>query len=464
MARLPQRKSTRLVMNASAAAASPGRISGGGHMAKTRREFLTEAAVGLAAAAASAAGVAPAEAQDPSKQPAGAPPAFGTGPGVGPQVSVNTFTEAEKLVQIELTKPQLEMAASSWRGNLAAVYERRTGPHKLELPSSVVPYSSWNPVLPGRKAGPDRDQFVRSKTDPGPLPKNEDEIAFAPVTRLSRWVETRQITSERLTQIYLKRLEQFNPKLRCVITLTKELALAQAKQADAEIAAGKYRSPLHGIPWGGKDLLDTAGIPTTYGAEPFKDRLPKDDAAVVQRLHAAGAVLIAKLSLGALALNDIWFGGQTMNPWLLEEGSSGSSAGPGSATAAGLVGFAIGTETSGSILSPSARCGVTGLRPTFGRISRYGVMALSWTQDRLGPMCRYAEDCAVVMSVIARPDNRDMSVSEIPFNWNAHLDIHKLRVGYLKDGFEEVRDAAQKAMNDKAIEQVQALGFKLVPV
>jgi len=264
-------------------------------MAKTRREFLAETAVGLAAAAASAAGVAPAEAQDPGQQqPAGAPPAFGTGPGVGPQVSVNTFTEAEKLVQVELTKPQLEMAASSWRGNLASVYERRTGPHKVELPSSVAPYSSWNPVLPGRKAGPDRNQFVRSKTDPGPLPKNEDEIAFAPVTRLSRWIETRQITSERLTQIYLKRIEQFNPKLRCIITLTKDFALAQAKQADAEIAAGKYRGPLHGIPWGGKDLLDTAGIPTTYGAEPFRNRIPRDDAAVVKsRFRDSRSVHIA---------------------------------------------------------------------------------------------------------------------------------------------------------------------------
>src|SRR5579864_8638614 len=346
-------------------------------MAKTRREFLAEAAVGLAAAATNAAGVAPAEAQDPSQQqPAGAPPAFGTGPGVGPQVSVNTFTEAEKLVQTELTKPQLEMAASSWRGNLASVYERRTGPHKVELPPSVVPYSSWNPVLPGRKAGPDRDHFVRSKTDPGPLPRNEDEIAFAPVTRLSRWVETRQITSERLTQIYLKRLEKYDPKLRCVITLTKDLALAQAKQADTEIAAGKYRGPLHGIPWGGKDLLDTSGIPTTYGAEPYRNRIPKEDAAVVKRLHAAGAVLVAKLSLGALALNDIWFGGQTVNPWLPEESASGSSAGPGAATAAGLVGFSIGSETGGSIVSPSMRCGITGLRPTYGRVPRTGAMTL----------------------------------------------------------------------------------------
>src|ERR1700720_4273945 len=417
-------------MNASALRASPGRIPGGGHMAKTRREFLTEAAVGLAAAAASAAGVVPAEAQDPSQQPAGAPPAFGTGPGVGPQVSVNAFTEAEKLVQIELTKPQLEMAASSWRGNLASVYERRTGPHKLDLPPSVAPYSSWNPVLPGRKVGPERDQFIRSKSDPGPLPKNEDEIAFAPVTPLSRWVETHQITSERLTQIYLKRLEQFNPKLRCVITLTKDLALAQAKQADAEIAAGKYRGPLHGIPWGGKDLLDTAGIPTTYGAEPFRNRIPKDDAAVVKRLHAAGAVLVAKLSLGALALNDIWFGGQTMNPWLLEEGSSGSSAGPGSATAAGLVGFSIGSETGGSIVSPSMRCGITGLRPTYGRVARTGAMTLCWSLDKLGPMTRSVEDAMLVLQAISGPDAGDVSSVPSRLDFEAAAKVQGLRVGY----------------------------------
>src|ERR1700720_4577099 len=417
-------------MNASALRASPGRIPGGGHMAKTRREFLTEAAVGLAAAAASAAGVVPAEAQDPSQQPAGAPPAFGTGPGVGPQVSVNAFTEAEKLVQIELTKPQLEMAASSWRGNLASVYERRTGPHKLDLPPSVAPYSSWNPVLPGRKVGPERDQFIRSKSDPGPLPKNEDEIAFSPVTRLSRWVETRQITSERLTQIYLKRVEQFNPKLRCVITLTKDFALAQAKQADAEIAAGKYRGPLHGIPWGGKDLLDTAGIPTTYGAEPFRNRVPKDDAAVVKRLHAAGAVLLAKLSLGALALNDIWFGGQTMNPWLLEEGSSGSSAGPGSATAAGLVGFSIGSETEGSIVSPSMRCGVTGLRPTYGRVARTGAMTLCWSLDKLGHMTRYVEDAILVLRAISGPDPGDVASLPSKLDFDAGTSVQGLRVGY----------------------------------
>jgi Asp-tRNA(Asn)/Glu-tRNA(Gln) amidotransferase A subunit family amidase len=429
-------------------------------MAKTRREFLAETAVGLAAAAASAAGVAPAEAQDPGQQqPAGAPPAFGTGAGVGPQVSFNTFTEAEKLVQIELTKPQLEMAASSWRGNLASVYERRTGPHKVDLPASVVPYSSWNPVLPGRKAGPDRDQFVRSKTDPGPLPKNEDEIAFAPVTRLSRWVETRQITSERLTQIYLKRLEQFNPKLRCVITLTKDFALAQAKEADAEIAAGKYRGPLHGIPWGGKDLLDTAGIPTTYGAEPYRNRIPRDDAAVVKRLHAAGAVLVAKLSLGALALNDIWFGGQTVNPWLLEEGASGSSAGPGAATAAGLVGFSIGSETGGSIVSPSMRCGITGLRPTYGRVPRTGAMTLCWSLDKLGPMTRSVEDALLVLNAISGPDPGDLQSVPSKLDYDADASVKGLRVGYFPKWMKE---APATDVDRAALETAKKVG--MVPV
>ena len=229
-------------------------------------------------------------------------------------------------------------------------------------------------MLPGVKALPLRDQFLWTRVDPGPLPARDEEIAFAPVTHLARWIEKRQLSSERLTQIYLARLKRFNPQLRCVITLTNDLALDQAKKADREIAAGRYRGPLHGIPWGGKDLLDTKGIATTYGAEPFRNRVPTADATVVKRLHDAGAVLVAKLSLGALALNDIWFGGQTMNPWLLEEGSSGSSAGPGAATAAGLVGFAIGSETDGSIVSPSTRCGITGLRPTYGRVPRTGAM------------------------------------------------------------------------------------------
>jgi hypothetical protein len=311
---------------------------------------------------------AEAELQEPSQLPPGAPSAFGTGPAVGPEVSTTTFAEAEKLARVQFIPAERTQAANSWRLDMAALLERRTGPRNVALESSLAPFSRYESVLPGQNPAAQGDRFVRTNSDPGPIPSNDADIAYAPVTKLSRWIEQRTLTSERLTHIYLNRIQQFDSKLRCIITLTRDLALAQAKKADAEIAAGKYRGPLHGIPWGGKDLLDTAGIPTTYGAEPFRNRIPSQDAAVVQRLHEAGAVLIAKLSLGALALNDIWFGGQTMNPWLLEEGASGSSAGPGAATAAGLVGFSIGSETGGSIVSPSMRCGVTGLRPTYGRV------------------------------------------------------------------------------------------------
>jgi Asp-tRNA(Asn)/Glu-tRNA(Gln) amidotransferase A subunit family amidase len=377
---------------------------------------------------------------------------------VGPQVSVNTFVEGEKLVQVEMRKPQLEQAATSWRGNLSEVYLRRTGPHKVELPASVVPYSSWNPALPGLKVGPEQNRFVRSHAAPE-LPKNDDAIAFAPVTHLSRWIESRKLTSERLTRIYLERLEKFNPKLRCVITLTKELALQQAKQADTEIASGKYRGPLHGIPWGGKDLLDTAGIPTTYGAEPFRNRIPSKDAVVVKRLHDAGAVLVAKLSLGALALNDIWFGGQTMNPWLLEEGSSGSSAGPGAATAAGLVGFSIGSETGGSIVSPSMRCGVTGLRPTYGRVPRTGAMTLCWSLDKLGPMTRSVEDTLLVLNAISGPDPGDLQSVPGRLDFNAEAGVKGLRVGYFPKWMKE---PPATDVDRAALETVAKIG--MVPV
>src|SRR5215469_8579477 len=357
-------------------------------MPKSRRQFLTHASLSLLGAAVASRS----QAQQPTEPAPGTPPAFGTAPPVGPQVSAATFAEAEKLVRVEMTATDRAQAAGNWRSAMAPLYERRTGPKKVEIEPATPPYSNWDPVLPGQKAFPQRDQFVRSKVDPGPLPARDEDIAFSSVSRLSRWIEKRQLTSERLTQIYLTRLKKFDPILKCVITLTDELALAQARKADQEIAAGKYRGPLHGIPWGGKDLLDTANIPTTYGAEPFRNRVPSADAAVVHRLHEAGAVLVAKLSLGALALNDIWFGGQTMNPWLLEEGSSGSSAGPGAATAAGLVGFSIGSETGGSIVSPSMRCGITGLRPTYGRVPRTGAMTLCWSLDKLGPMTRTVED------------------------------------------------------------------------
>ncbi len=406
---------------------------------KSRRQFLTQSGLtllGTAVAADLAAGAADVTAppgrpaQDPSQLPPGAPSAFGTAPAVGPEVSTATFTEAEKLVRVEMTAPDLEQAARSWRVNMAGLMERRTGPKTIALESTVAPYSRTISTLPGESSGPPRDRFVRSSADPGRLPSSDADIAFAPVTKLSRWIERRQLTSERLTNIYLKRIEQFDPKLRCVITLTREVALAQARQADQEIAAGKYRGPLHGIPWGGKDLLDTAGIPTTYGAEPFRNRIPKEDSAVVRRLREAGAVLIAKLSLGALALNDIWFGGQTMNPWLLEEGASGSSAGPGAATAAALVGFSIGSETGGSIISPSMRCGVMGLRPTYGRVPRSGAMTLCWSLDKLGPMTRSVEDAMLVLQAISGPDPGDVSSVPSKLDFDAQMPIKDLRVGY----------------------------------
>ncbi|MGD0211790.1 MAG: amidase [Terriglobales bacterium] len=395
-------------------------------MAKSRREFLTLTSLGLVGAAVTANS----RAQEPSTLPPGAPPAFGTGPAVGPEVSPSTFAEAQKLVQVELTEAERSEAAGSWRANMAGLYERRTGPRKVALETALSPATQWNPMLPGLKAIPERDRFVRSNTDPGPLPGSDEDIAFASVVQLSRWIEQRKLTSERLTQIYLKRLQEFDPKLHCVITLTRDLALAQAKAADVEIAAGKYRGPLHGIPWGAKDLLDTSGIPTTYGAEPFRNRVPTEDAAVVKRLHTAGAVLVAKLSLGALALNDIWFGGQTMNPWLLEEGSSGSSAGPGAATAAGLVGFAIGSETGGSIVSPSMRCGITGLRPTYGRVPRTGAMTLCWSLDKLGPMTRTVEDAVLVLHAISGPDGGDLASVPSKLDFDSGAPVEGLRVGY----------------------------------
>jgi Asp-tRNA(Asn)/Glu-tRNA(Gln) amidotransferase A subunit family amidase len=265
--------------------------------------------------------------------------------------------------------------------------------------------------------------------------------------------------------MYLGRLHRYNGTLNNVVSFLDEHGLAEARRADAEIAAGHYKGPLHGIPWGAKDIISVKGFKTTWGAAPFKEQQFDYDASVVEMLRDAGAVLIAKLATGELASGDNWFGGQTKSPWDPAQGSSGSSAGPSSATAAGCVGFAIGTETSGSILSPAARCGLAGLRPTFGRISRHGCMALSWTQDRLGPICRYAEDCALVMQAIAKPDGRDMSVTDLPFNWNAELDIRKLRVGILQDSFDEITNPAAKANAQKMLDTFKAIGVReFVPV
>jgi Asp-tRNA(Asn)/Glu-tRNA(Gln) amidotransferase A subunit family amidase len=391
----------------------------------------------------------------------GSPPAFGTAPPVGPEVSAATFAEAEKLVQVELTAAERAQAAQNWRSSMATIHERRSGPRQVALAPTLAPYSTWSPVLPGQGALPQRDRFVRSERDPGTLPAGDADIAYAPLWKLSRWIESRHLSSERLTRIYLERTARFDPRLRCVITLTRDLALEQAQRADREIAAGNYRGPLHGIPWGAKDLLDTAGIRTTYGAEPFADRVPDSDAAVVRRLHAAGAVLVAKLSLGALALNDVWFGGQTMNPWLPEEGSSGSSAGPGAATAAGLVAFAIGSETEGSIVSPSMRCGLTGLRPTFGRVARSGAMTLCWSLDKLGPMARSVEDVMLVLKAIAGPDPGDLGSVPAPLEFDANAGIKGLRVGYFARWMRE--DPATE-VDRRVLEELAILGLEPVEV
>ena len=427
----------------------------------TRRQFLIRAPLGFLVAATACKGeTPPPSTQTPSATP-GAPPTFGTGAGVGPEVTSATFAEAEKLMQVTMTAVEREQAAASWRTSMTPYLERRTGPRKIALAAGDAPAAIWNPVLPGIPQPAARDWFMRSKSDGQPLPAADDAIAYAPVTQLSRWVESRQLTSERLTNIYLARITQFDSKLRAVITVTKDHALARARQADAEIAAGKYRGPLHGIPYGVKDLLDTKDIPTTYGAEPFRNRVPSADSVVVKRLNDAGAVMVAKLSLGALALNDIWFGGQTMNPWLLEEGASGSSAGPGAATAAALVAFSIGSETGGSIVAPAMRCGVTGLRPTFGRVARTGAMTLCWSLDKLGPMTRSVEDTMLVLHAIGGPDAGDPSSVPSHLDFDATASVKGLKVGYIASW---MKDNPATDVDRAAMETMKTLGLELKEV
>jgi Asp-tRNA(Asn)/Glu-tRNA(Gln) amidotransferase A subunit family amidase len=430
-------------------------------MPSTRRRFLGRSAIGLAGLAAASKVRAVGQEPESTPPPPGTPPAFGTGPVVGPEITPGTIAEAEKLTQVEYTPAERARAAGNWRVSMAPLYERRTGPRKVALEATLAPATRWDPVLPGVAAGPSRSGFVRTASAAPPLPTRDDDIAFARLPALSRWVESRALTSERLTRIYLERLERFQPKLNCTITLTPELALEQARRADAEIAAGRYRGPLHGIPWGAKDLLDTAGIPTTYGAEPFRDRVPAKDAVAVERLHRSGAVLVAKLSLGALALNDIWFGGQTMNPWLLEEGSSGSSAGPGAATAAGCVAFALASETGGSIIGPAMRCGVAGLRPTYGRVPRTGAMTLCWSLDKLGPMARGVEDALLVLQALAGKDLGDVASVDAPLDFDAQGGVAGLRVGYVARWMQE---APATDVDRAALDTVRRLGMKAVEV
>lgn len=377
------------------------------------------------------------------------------------RVTLPMLTEALKLSGIDLGEEDTKQLVESANRNLTSLDELR----KIQIPLDVSPPYHFSPVVPGIHVSRTRLPFRMSANPSVKRPSNLEDVAFWPVRHLAELVRTRQVTALELTDMYLTRLHRYNPKLNNVVTFMDDYGRAEARRADAEIAAGRYQGPLHGIPWGAKDIISVKGVKTTWGSPAFKEQVFDYDASIVEMLREAGAVLIAKLTTGELAAGDNWFGGQTKSPWDPALGSSGSSAGPASATAAGCVAFAIGSETSGSILSPAARCGLPALRPTFGRISRYGVMALSWTQDRLGPLCRYAEDCAIVMQAVAKPDNRDMSVTDVPFNWNAQTDIRKLRVGYIRESFDEIPNATVKANAAAVLDTLRSLGVsEFVPM
>ena len=356
-----------------------------------------------------------------------------------PRINRETLDCGEKIFGVDFNEKEEEQALGGVNRNLDA-YERLRA---VDIPLDTEPAVTFRPYLPGKKPKPGATPGAKIKVTlqpPAARRSSIEELAFLPVTALAPLLQRRDVSSTDLTKMYLERLKKQGARLNVFVTLTEELALAQAAQADREIRAGKYRGPLHGVPWGAKDLFATKGIPTTFGAAPYQNQVIDYDATIVERLRDAGAVLVAKLALGALAQGDRWFRGQTKNPWNPDDpqrgGSSGSSAGPGSATAAGLVGFAIGTETRGSIISPSAQNGVVGLRPTYGRVSRYGAMALSWTMDKIGPMCRSVEDCALVFNAIYGPDGRDDTVVDAPFTWNPDVPLSKLKIGYIKTEFE----------------------------
>jgi Asp-tRNA(Asn)/Glu-tRNA(Gln) amidotransferase A subunit family amidase len=386
----------------------------------------------------------------------------------GAEITKETIAAAEEIAGVAFSEEERVMMVRNLTNAKAAIEAL----HKVKLDNSVAPVLVFDPVPPGVSLPAKRSvPAVRERVAVMARPSSLDELAFLPVSALAELVRARRVKPSELTDMYLDRLKRFDPQLRCVVSLTEERARAQARAADDEISRGRYRGPLHGIPWGAKDLLATKGYRTTWGAGPYRDQVIDADAAVVQRLDDAGAILVAKLTLGELAQGDVWFGGTTRNPWWTEQGSSGSSAGPGSATAAGLVAFSIGTETLGSISSPATRNGVTGLRPTFGRVPRTGAMALSWSMDKIGPMCRSAEDCALVLEAIHGPDGLDLAVKRRPFNWNARVTPAQLRVGYFNKVFERAeRDAenrlvyATKAEDRAALDVLERLGAKLIPL
>jgi Asp-tRNA(Asn)/Glu-tRNA(Gln) amidotransferase A subunit family amidase len=378
------------------------------------------------------------------------------------RVSKEALHAATQLIGIELTDAQEAMALPGVNNNLNAYETLR----KIDVPLDTEPAISFHPsragkrLTAGKHPGKGRKTGVRAEI---PGYKSVEDVAFFTTVQLAELVRTRKVSPVELTEMYLARLKKYGPKLNCVITLTEELARKQAADAEREIKRGKYRGPLHGIPWGAKDLFAAKGIPTTWGAEPYRNQVIDYDATVVERLRDAGAVLVAKLSMGALAQGGLWFGGMTRTPWKPEESSSGSSAGSASATAAGLVGFSLGTETLGSIVSPSARCGTVGLRPTYGRVSRYGAMGLSWTMDKIGPICRGVEDCAIVLDAIYGPDGRDITVDDAPFHWEPGAPIERMRIGYIKAEFERGNEET-KAVYNSAIEALKSAGAALRPI
>ena len=414
-------------------------------------------------------------------QRGGAPPKFGK----------DALKCAEQIDGLHFTDAEEELAVAGVSRNLDSYEELR----KLDVPLDTEPAMTFRPYRgQTRTAGLTPDSANKSTRNAKlalgrparvPVPSNLEDLAFEPVTVLASLIESRKVSSTDLTTMYLGRLKRYGDQLHCVVTLTEDLALAQAAAADREIKAGRYRGPLHGIPFGVKDLFDTKGIRTTWGAKPYENRVAQVDATIVERLRDAGAVLCAKLSMGALAQGGVWFGGSTRNPWSPDDSSSGSSAGPGAATAAGLVAFAIGTETRGSIISPSSTCGVVGLRPTYGRVSRYGAMALSWSMDKIGPMCRSVEDCALVFNAIYGSDGRDETVVDAPFNWAPDVPLANLKIGYVENEFnagggigsgrgggrgdvspEDARRRAEERTRllKDALEVMRAAGAKLEPM
>ena len=374
------------------------------------------------------------------------------------KITPEIISGAEKISDLEFTPVERDSMIDLLNDQL----KNYQNIHKYNLKNSTPPAIYFYPIPTGFNISNKQKPISWERNTKIKLPENPDDLAFYSITDLSELIRTKQISSEKLTRFYIDRLKKYGPKLECTITLTEDLAIQQAKKADSEIAAGKYRGMLHGIPYGVKDLLTTKAYKTTWGSAAYKDQVIDEDAEVVKRLTNAGAVLCAKLTLGELAMDDVWFGGMTRNPWNYEEGSSGSSAGPASATAAGLLAFTIGSETWGSIVSPSTRCGTTGLRPTYGRVSRTGAMALSWSMDKLGPICRTVEDCAIVFDVIKGTDGIDKTLIDADFNYDSNLNIKKLKIGYLKNDFDSVKSG--KEFNEATLSVLRKMGVELIPV